>query len=186
MTTPQNLLSNTEEEMKSAQRHVEKSLAKIRAGRALPSMLDDVVVCCYGNSSPLRQIASVSTLDVRTLSIKPWDGKLLAEIERAVLHSNLGITPQNDGQVILLKVPVLTEERRKQLVKQVRQEIEKGKIVIRTARKNARQFLLKSKAEGLSEDDVKALEEQIQKAHDAYVKSLDDLSSAKEADLMTV
>ena len=155
-------LEEAKDLMTKAINHVSSELTKIRAGKANPSMLDGIMVSYYGVVSPLNQVSSMTTPDARTIFIKPWEKSLIQEIEKAILNANLGLNPQNDGQQVIINVPMLTEERRKQLVKQVGQECEHGKVSIRTIRKETNEAIKKIK--GASEDDVKNAEE-IGRAH---------------------
>jgi len=170
--------------MNKAVVHVGNELAKIRAGKANPSMLDGVQVSYYGAMSPLNQIASMTTPDARTIFIKPWEKGLIQEVERAIINANLGLTPQNDGQQVIINIPMLTEERRKQLVKQVGNEVEHGKVSVRNIRKEINEHLKKIK--GASEDDVKNAEETVQKLTDDFITKIDGLMKKKETEIMTV
>lgn len=172
--------------MEKACGRTRSEFAKIRAGRAMPHMLDGVMVMYYGNATPINQVASVSSPDARTLAIKPWEKKIIPEIEKAILNSKLGLTPQNDGETVRLNIPPLTEERRKDLVKQVRNEAEKGKIAVRNVRKEAKETLKQLQKAGTSEDAVKTAEEQAQKLTDSYISQIDDLLAHKEAEIMEV
>lgn len=166
--------------------HLNAELAKIRAGRANPSMLDSVHVEYYGSMTPLSQVSNVNTPDARTITIQPWEKNLLQDIERAIINSNLGLAPQNNGELIIISIPPLTEERRRDLVKQVYAEGEKAKVGIRNHRKDANDDIKKLKNDGLSEDMAKDAENQVQTITDGYVKKIDDLSTLKEKDIMTV
>lgn len=177
-------LEDANERMTKAINHLSIELTKIRAGKANPSMLDGIIVPYYGVNSPLHQVASVTSPEARTLFIKPWEKQLIPEIERAIMAANIGLTPQNDGQQIIINIPMLTEERRKQLVKQVHHECENGKISVRTARKETNESLKKIK--GVSEDDVKNAEEQVQKLTDESIAKIDALMKRKEVEIMTV
>jgi ribosome recycling factor len=177
-------LEEAKELMNKALNHVGHELTKIRAGKANPSMLDGIMVSYYGAMSPLNQVSSMTTPDARTIFIKPWEKGLIAEIERAIQNANLGLNPQNDGQQVIINIPMLTEERRRQLVKQVGQECEHGRISIRTIRKETNEELKKVK--GVSEDDVKHAEEKVQKMTDDYITRIDALMKKKEAEIMTV
>ena len=177
-------LEDANERMTKAINHLSSELTKIRAGKANPSMLDGIIVPYYGVNSPLHQVASVTSPEARTLFIKPWEKQLIPEIERAIMAANIGLTPQNDGQQIIINIPMLTEERRKQLVKQVHHECENGKISVRTARKETNESLKKIK--GVSEDDVKNAEEQVQKLTDESIAKIDALMKRKEVEIMTV
>jgi ribosome recycling factor len=166
--------------------HADNELNKIRAGKASPSMLDDVYVDYYGTSTPLSQVGTVNTPDARTIVVQPWEKSLLSAIEKAIMEANLGVNPQNDGVIIRINVPPLTEERRRDLVKKAKAEAETGKIAIRNVRKDANEKIRKLKSEGVSEDDMKTGEAEIQKLTDAYIVKVDQLSEAKEKDIMTV
>ncbi|MFM2428193.1 MAG: hypothetical protein RL012_77 [Bacteroidota bacterium] len=172
--------------MENAHARTQTEFAKIRAGRALPSMLDGILVMYYGNATPISQVASISTSDARTLAIKPWEQRLIPEIEKAILSSKLALTPQNDGETILIKIPPLTEERRKTLVKQVRVEAEKGRVTVRNVRKDIKEFLQKLQKSGTSEDEIKIAEERAQKLTDTHINKLDVLLARKEIEVMEV
>ncbi|MBL0741841.1 ribosome recycling factor [Chryseolinea lacunae] len=177
-------LEEAKELMGKAFAHVGQELTKIRAGKANPTMLDGVMVSYYGAMTPLHQVASLTTPDPRTIFIKPWERGTIPDIERAIINSNLGLNPQNDGQQVIINVPMLTEERRKQLVKQVGQECEHGKVSIRNIRKETNEQLKKIK--GVSEDDVKNAEETVQKLTDDYIIKIDGVMKKKEVEIMTV
>jgi len=172
--------------MDKAIEHCDNELQKIRAGKANPAMLDDIVVEYYGTPTPLSQVGSVNTPDARTIVVQPWEKSLLPLIEKAIKEANLGINPQNDGVIIRINVPPLTEERRRDLVKKAKGEAETGKIAIRNIRKDANEKIRKLKSEGVSEDEMKTGEGEIQKLTDAYIIKVDALSEAKEKDIMTV
>jgi ribosome recycling factor len=177
-------LEEAKDLMNKAIAHVSSELTKIRAGKANPSMLDGVQVSYYGAMSPLNQVSSMTTPDARTIFIKPWEKNLIHEIEKAIMNANLGLTPQNDGQQVIINIPMLTEERRKQLVKQVAQECEHGKVSVRSIRKDTNESLKKIK--GVSEDDVKNAEEHVQKLTDEFILKIENLMKKKEAEIMTV
>lgn len=159
----------------------------VRAGRANAAVLDQIEVDYYGTPTPIRQIASISSPDARTLLIQPWDGSTLKLIEKAILTSELGINPQNDGRVIRLVFPQLTEERRKELAKQVRKYGEDAKVAVRNIRRDAvEQFKKMKKNSEITEDDQKSAENDIQKIHDAAIKELDKIASEKEKEIMSV
>jgi ribosome recycling factor len=157
------ILEEAEEGMVKSLSHLGVELSKIRAGRANPSMLDSVKVDYYGSPTPLSQIGNVSTLDSRTLTIQPWEKSMLDEITKAVINANLGLNPQSNGEVIIISVPVLTEERRKDLVKRAKAEGEHAKVSVRSQRKDANDMVRSLKDDGLSEDAMKDAEENIQK-----------------------
>lgn len=177
-------LDEAKEQMGKSLTHVSNELVKIRAGKANPNMLDGIQVSYYGAMSPLNQVASVTAPEARTLFIKPWEKSLIQEIERAIMIANLGLTPQNDGQQVIINIPMLTEERRKQLVRQASQECEQGKVSIRSIRKETNESLKKIK--GVSEDDVKNAEETVQKLTNEFIEKIDALLKKKEAEIMTV
>lgn len=166
--------------------HLEKELLHIRAGKANPAMLDSVHVDYYGSLTPLNQVSNISTPDPRTIAVQPWEKKMIPVIEKAIMAANLGFNPDNNGEVIRINIPPLTEERRKGLVKQARNEGENAKISIRTARKNANEELKKLLKEGLPEDMQKDGEKEVQTYTDEFVKKIDILVSAKEKDIMTI
>ena len=180
------ILEEAEDGMKKAISHLNSELSKIRAGRANPSMLDTVRVDYYGSPTPLSQIGNISTLDPRTLTVQPWEKSLLDEITRAIINANLGLNPQNNGEVIIISVPVLTEERRKDLVKRARAECENAKVSLRTQRKDANDMVKSLKDEGLSEDAVKNAELDVQNLTNSYSTKVDELVSVKEEDIMKV
>lgn len=176
-----------EEKMKKSIESVANDFAAVRAGRANASVLNRIHVDYYGTPTPIQQIASVASPDPRTLVITPWDASALKAIEKAILESDLGINPQNDGKAIRLSFPQLTEERRKELVKQIRKYNEGGKVAIRNIRRDAMEkFKAMKKKSELTEDDLKELEEAMQKLTDKRCKEIDDLTAKKEAELMAV
>ncbi len=180
------ILENCEENMIAAIRHLEKELVHIRAGKASPSMLDGIQVEYYGTMTPLNQVSNVSTPDARTIAIQPWEKGLIQVIEKSIMAANLGLNPENNGEIIRINIPVLTEERRKNLVKQVHNEGENAKVSIRTARKEAKDELKKLLKQGLSEDVEKDAELEVQNLTDKYGEKVDALVEAKEKDIMTI
>lgn len=179
-------LDEAKELMEKAVQHTSLELSKIRAGKASPSMLDGLTVNYYGVTTALNQASSVTVPDARTVLIKPWEKSLLGEIERAIINSDLGLNPQNDGEVIRLNIPPLTEDRRKQLAKQVKMETENGKISIRNIRKETNESLRKLQKEGASEDDIKRAEDTVQQLTDKHIVKCDEAYTKKEAEIMTV
>ncbi|MDN4166354.1 ribosome recycling factor [Cytophagales bacterium LB-30] len=179
-------LDEAKELMEKTIRHTGQELTKIRAGKAMPNMLDGITIEYYGSQTPLQQIASVTTPDARTLVIKPFERKMVSEVERAIINSDLGLNPQNDGEVIRLNIPPLTEERRKNLVKQVKAESENGKISIRSIRKETNESIKKLKSDGASEDDIKRAEDKVQVLTDKFIAQIDDLIAKKEQEIMTI
>ena len=172
--------------MEEAVMYLEEALAHIRAGKANVKILDGIRVDSYGSMVPLNQVAAINTPDARTIAIKPWDKNMFRPIEKAIMDSNVGITPENNGEIIRLGIPPLTEERRKQLAKQCGKEGEQAKVSIRNTRRDIIEKLKKSIKEGLSEDLEKDAEGDMQKMHDKFIKKVDELLAAKEKEIMTV
>ncbi|MBK8658686.1 MAG: ribosome recycling factor [Bacteroidetes bacterium] len=181
-----NLLDETKSDMQKALEHFEYELSKIRAGKANASMLEGIEVDAYGTRSPLIQVGNVSTPDARTISIQPWDPSLLQPIEKAILQANIGLTPQNDGKIIRLNIPPLTEERRKELVKQTKHEAENCRIALRTIRKNANEKVKKLQKDGLPEDSAKNAEQSVQNLTNDFSAKVDKHIEVKEKEIMTV
>jgi len=179
-------LTDAKSGMEKAIDFCDSELTKIRAGKAMPSMLDGITVDYYGTPTPLSQVGTVNTPDARTIVVQPWEKSLIVPIEKAIKDANIGLNPQNDGIVIRLNVPPLTEERRRDLVKKVKEEAERGRIAIRNIRKDANEKIKKSKAEGSSDDEIKVGETEVQKLTDAFIVNVDKLAEAKEKDIMTV
>ena len=180
-------LDNAQEKMDMAVMYLEEALAHIRAGKASTRLLDGIRVDSYGSMVPISNVAALSTPDARSITIKPWDKSMFRAIEKAIIDSDLGIMPENNGEVIRIGIPPLTEERRRQLAKQSKQEAETAKISIRNARRDAIEQLKKSiKSEGTPEDVEKDAEAEVQKVHDKYIKKVDELYAAKEKEIMTV
>ena len=176
-----------EEKMQKTIEHVKADFASVRAGRANAGVLDRIMVEYYGTPTPLNQVAAIASPDPRTLTIQPWDGTLLRAIEKAIQTSDLGINPQNDGRIIRLSFPQLTEERRKELTKQVRKYGEDGKVAMRNIRREAMDAFKKAEKKGeITEDDLKQLEKDIQTITDKECKALDELTAKKEKELMAV
>ena len=186
MIEPSKIQADAEELMQSAILFLDDALAHIRAGKASARILDPVRVDYYGSMSPLANVATVTTPDARTIQIQPWEKKMLGEIERAIINSNIGLAPNNNGECIRLILPPLTEERRQQLAKQCKGEAENAKVSVRNARRDAFEILKKQIKEGLPEDAEKDAEEKVQKLHDKYIRQIDDLYAKKEKDIMTV
>ncbi len=174
------------EKMQGAVDFLDESLAHIRAGKANPKILDGIRVEYYGSLTPLTNVASVNTPDAKTIIIQPWEKSLLRDIERAIMNSEVGITPENNGEIIRLGIPPLTEERRKMLVKQAKQEAEDAKISVRNARRDANDAIKKSVKEGVAEDAAKDAEGEVQKIHDKFIKKIDELFGLKEKEILTV
>lgn len=180
------IIDHCKEKMNGAIKHLEKELVYIRAGKASPSMLEGVNVEYYGSMTPLSQVSNVSTPDARTIAVQPWEKNLIPVIEKAILNANLGFNPDNNGEIIRINIPVLTEERRKMLVKQAAQEGETAKVSIRQSRKDANENLKKLLKEGLAEDMEKDAEAEVQQLTDDFVKRIDALVTTKEKDIMTI
>ena len=179
-------LGKAQEKMYEAVLYLEEALAHIRAGKANIKILDGIRVDSYGSMVPLNQVAAINTPDARTIAIKPWDKTMFRPIEKAIMDSNVGITPENNGEIIRLGIPPLTEERRKQLAKQCGKEAEQAKVSIRNTRREIIEKLKKGVKDGLSEDLEKDAEADMQKMHDKYIKKVDELLAAKEKEIMTV
>lgn len=178
------ILDTTQEAMDNAIKHLEKQFLNIRAGKASPSMLGSVMVDYYGSQTPLSQVANVNTPDGRTITVQPWEKSMLQEIERGIAYANLGFNPMNNGETIIINVPPLTEERRRDLAKQAKSETEDAKVSIRTARKDANNDLKKN--DDISEDLKKNAEIDVQQLTDNYVRKVDSLFDNKEKEIMTV
>ena len=179
-------LEDAKDTMDKAIKHLTIELSKIRAGKASPQMLDGIKVEYYGVMSPLNNVASVTTPDARTITIKPFEKKMIGEIEKAIRNSNIGLSPNNDGENIRLSIPMLTEDRRRELVKRVKQEIETAKVNIRNIRQNTNGDIRKLTKEGVSEDEVKIGEERVQKLTDSFIVKVEQIYVAKEQDIMSV
>ena len=179
-------LALAEEKMEEAVMYLDDSLARIRAGKANVKILDGIRVDSYGSLVPLNNVAAINTPDARIIAIKPWDKTMFKVIEKAIIDSEVGIMPDNNGEIIRLNIPPLTEERRKQLVKQCGKEEEQAKISVRNARRDILEKLKKGIKDGLAEDAEKDAEAKLQKMHDKYIKQIEDLMAAKEKEIMTV
>ena len=180
------ILETVEEQMEKAVTHLEAELLKIRAGKANPNMLDGIFVDYYGANTPLSNVANINTPDGRTLVIQPWEKPMLQPIEKAIQAANLGLNPQNDGTLIRISVPLLTEERRKDLVKQSKAEVENAKISIRNIRREANETVKKMQKDGLPEDEAKEAETKIQQLTDTNSKAAEQRLEKKEIEIMTV
>jgi ribosome recycling factor len=179
-------LSDAGERMEMAAMFLEEQLARVRAGRANVAILDGVKVNSYGSMVPLNQVANVSTPDARTIAIRPWDKKMIRTIEKAIMDSDVGITPENNGEIIRLNIPQPTEERRRELTKQCNKIAEKAKVEVRNVRGDIKDKLKKAIKDGLSEDNEKDAELELQKLHDKYIKKIDEILAAKNKEIMTV
>ena len=185
MLDPNKILNDSRTLMQKAIDHLEVELGKIRAGRANPSMLDSVHVDYYGTNTPVNQVSSITVPDARTIAIQPWEKAMLVPIEKAIQAANLGFNPQNDGTLIRINIPALTEERRKDLVKKTRAEAEHGKVSVRNIRRDANEHIKKD-SKSVPEDVVKGLEDQIQKLTDQFIVMVDKHLEAKEKEIMTI
>ncbi|MEQ8706037.1 MAG: ribosome recycling factor [Phaeodactylibacter sp.] len=179
-------IDTAEEGMKHALEHLQKELLKIRAGKATPDMLSGLTVPYYGSQTPLSQVANVNVSDSRTLVIQPWEKTMIQPIEKAIMEANLGFTPQNDGEVVRINVPALTEDRRKQLVKQAKAAAEDSKVGLRSARRDAMEEIKTAVKEGYPEDMGKRMEEKIENMTKAYSANIDKMVEGKEKDIMTI
>ncbi len=183
----QELKRKTTERMTGAIEALKKEFASIRTGRASLALLDGIVVNYYGASTPLQQLASLSIPESRLIAIQPWDPKIIPDIEKAIMKSDLGITPVNDGRMIRIQIPPLTEERRKQLVKIVKKKAEETKVAIRNIRRDVNEEIKKiEKEKHLSEDDIKRFQDEIQKVTDSFIAKADEVLSFKEKEIMEV
>lgn len=180
------IISGAEDQMKKAINHLEAELLKIRAGKANPNMLDNIVVDYYGSPMPVNQVGNISVMDARTLTIQPWEKNMLQPIERAIINANIGVTPQNDGVIIRLFLPPLTEERRKELVKRCQAEGEHSKIAVRNIRREAIENIKKLQKTGLSEDAAKDSEAEVQQVTDKFISVIDKHLGTKEKEIMAV
>lgn len=175
-----------EAKMQASVEFLDETLAHIRAGKANPRILDGIKLDYYGTLTPLSGVASINTTDARTIVIQPWEKQMLKEVEKAILNSDVGITPDNNGEIIRLSIPPLTEERRKILVKQAKHEAEEAKVSIRNSRRDAIETIKKSVKEGVAEDVAKDAEGEMQKIHDKYIKKIDEVFALKEKEILTV
>jgi ribosome recycling factor len=179
-------IDSCKELMDKAISHLITELTKVRAGKANPSMLDGVKVDYYGSQTQLSQVANINTPDGKTLSIQPWEKAMLEPISTAIMYANLGLNPQNNGELIIISIPALTEERRKDLVKKAKSETEHGKVSIRNARKEAMDVIKKEQKEGFSEDAAKDAEAQVQELTNVYIAKCDNIAVKKEKDILTI
>ena len=180
------ILEEGKESMTKAINHLEAGLVKIRAGKANPTMLDGIFVEYYGNTTPINQVGNISAMDARTISIQPWEKNMLQPIERAIIAANIGINPQNDGNIIRLFLPPLTEERRREMVKRSNAEGEQAKVAVRSIRREAIEQIKKLEKEGLSEDESQDAETEIQEITDKFISLVEKHLTAKEKEIMSV
>lgn len=186
MAEVKDFLAKAEEQMEESIMYLDDALGRIRAGKANVKILDPIRIDYYGTQAAISSAASVTTPDQRTIAIQPWEKNMLPVIERAIINSEIGIMPINNGEVIRLQIPPLTEERRRDLVKKCKQECENAKMTVRNARRDAIEGLKKAVKEGMSEDVEKDGEAEVQKIHDRYIKKIDELFAVKEKEVMTV
>ncbi len=180
------VVEEAEEGMKNALTHLDREFQKIRAGKASPAMLEGVRVDYYGSMTPIDQVSNINTPDPRQIIVQPWEKAMLVPIEKAILAANLGFNPQNNGEVLRIMVPPLTEERRRDLVKKAKTEVENAKVTVRNIRRSAMDSGKKLEKEGIPEDEIKNLEKEIQNLTDSYISKIDKMFEAKEKDIMTV
>ncbi|MEO6904469.1 MAG: ribosome recycling factor [Bacteroidia bacterium] len=180
------ILDAAAEQMAKALSHLEAELVKVRAGKASPTMLEGIMVDYYGSKTPMNQVANINTADARTLVVQPWEKGMLTPIEKAIMLANLGLNPQNDGVLIRILVPALTEERRKDLVKKAKTEAENAKVSLRTIRKESNEALKKLQKDGTPEDEVKEGETKVQQLTDGFVVKCDKHLEVKEKEIMTI
>ncbi len=186
MTDVNTYLAPAEEKMEMAVAYLDETLSRIRAGKANAKILEGIRVEYYGSPAPLTNVANVSVPDARTIVITPWEKSMFKEIEKAIINSELGIMPENNGEVIRLSIPPLTEDRRKALVKQCKGEAEQAKVSVRNARRDAIDGLKKAIKQGMPEDVEKDAEAKVQKVHDKFLKKIDEVFAAKEKEILTV
>ena len=180
------VLDDTRSKMDKSIQHLENELVKIRAGKASPGILDGIMVDYYGVLTPINQVSNIGTPDAKTVAIQPWEKNMIGPIEKAIMQANIGITPENNGEVIRLNIPPLTEDRRRDLVKNVKQEGENTKVSIRNARRESNDELKQLQKDGLPEDEQKNGEAEVQKLTDDYIERVDKILETKETDIMTV
>lgn len=186
MSDINSIIDDAKSKFNRAIEHLDEEMMKIRAGKANPAMLNGIMVDAYGSMTPLSGVCSITTPDARMLVLQPWDKGQISAIEKAIMQANIGLTPQNDGQVIRISIPPLTEERRKDLVKQAKSETEKSKVVIRNIRRDHNESIKKLKADGVSEDMIKGGEDKMQKLTDEFIAKSDKILEVKEKEIMTV
>ena len=187
MSELKNLTAQAGAQMEKTVEHLEEALARVRAGKANVKILDGIMVEYYGSLVPLTQVGTVTVPDAKSIVITPWEKNIIRDIERAIINSPLGITPENNGELIRLGIPPLTEDRRRELVKQVKADAEAAKVAVRNARRDTNDAIKKSiKADNIPEDVAKDAEAEVQKIHDRYIKKIDELFATKEKEIMTV
>jgi ribosome recycling factor len=180
------LLEETEDQMNKSVQHLEKELHKLRTGKATPQMLEGIKINYYGAMTPIEQTANITTPDARQIIVQPWDKSIISDIDKAIMAANLGLNPKNEGEVLRIIVPPLTEERRRDLVKKAKNEAENAKVSIRNIRRSSNDMAKDLEDEGVPEDEVKKLQDDIQKLTDRYIEMVEKIVSQKEKDIMTV
>ena len=180
------LLEETEDQMNKSAQHLEKELHKLRTGKATPQMLEGIRISYYGVMTPIEQTANITTPDARQIIVQPWDKSIIHDIDKAIMAANLGLNPKNEGEVLRIIVPPLTEERRRELVKKAKIEAENAKVSIRNIRRSSNDMAKDLEKEGVPEDEVKKLQDDIQKLTDRYIEMVDKIVNQKERDIMTV
>lgn len=180
------IIEEAQESMNNAVLHLDKEFQKIRAGKASPSMLEGVRVDYYGSMTPIEQVSNINTPDPRQIIVQPWEKSMLVPIEKAIMAANLGFNPQNNGEVLRINVPPLTEERRRDLVKKAKAEVENAKVTVRSIRRSAMDAGKKLEKEGVPEDEIKQMEKEVQNLTDKHIDKVDKLFDVKEKDIMTV
>ena len=185
--TPEEVLADVERRMNRSMEALDRELASLRTGRATPSLVENVSVDYYGSPTPLKQIASISAPDARALMIQPWDRQALRDIERSLMQSEMGFNPSNDGNIITVPIPPLNQERRQELVRLLKRKIEDGKVSVRNVRRDGLESLRKlERDKAISQDQNRRSQDQLQKTTDSFIKNIDQVSSAKEAEIMQV
>lgn len=179
-------LEHAEEQMVAAINHLEKEFSKLRTGKANPQMLDSVYIDYYGTSTHISKVANINLMDAKTIIVQPWEKNILSDIEKSILYANLGFTPQNNGEVLIISVPPLTEERRRDIAKNAKSAAEIARVSVRNVRRDANEVIKKLQKDGLSEDESKIGEEKVQKLTDSFIKKIDEKTTKKETEIMTV
>ena len=186
-STPETVLAEVERKMNRAMEALDRELSSLRTGRATPSLIENVSVEYYGSPTPLKQIASISAPDARAIMVQPWDKQALRDIERSLMKSELGFNPSNDGNIITVPIPPLNQERRQELVRLLKRKIEEGKVSVRNVRRDGLESLRKMEREkAISQDQNRRSQDQLQKTTDSFIKNIDQVSTAKEAEIMQV
>jgi len=180
------VLDETREGMENSVGHLEREFQKLRAGKASPQMLEGVIIDYYGAMTPIEQTANINTPDPRQIIVQPWDKSILPVIEKAIMAANLGFTPKNEGEILRITIPALTEERRKDMVKNAKTEAETARVSVRNVRRTANDMAKSLEKDGMPEDESKKMQDEVQKLTDEFIKKIDELLEAKEKDIMTI